>query len=493
METRTSKDRFAAKPRHIRAALRAALCVACIGFLVSCSRAIGWGVVLWNMDSGGAAQGANAPGGSSADGASADDSGRSPGGESASASIEFVKGLEPGQIVPIYVKSTLRKVYIVGIPGTGKNAELAQWRVERFSSKSKAKAFRKEFELCLSLWGIATRGTLTMRETPDNTSRQVYRLREKEMLKLIKKVDGGEVKTGERKLSGDWYQALAADGTLGYVFSNTLSVFDSSKQSLAQSQASVDQDKRVETVETVLSKTWRPEIFRSMIDEGRYDLDEFSMRYGMFTDLTRRQIRIELPNLSKVFTYEKAIRLRAGLFGFQGTDLQLQVRGDDLLTVTFPDENGKSKAVVMALVEEDMEALARAEETRRQSILEGILAKGSTLTSDSYGEIGLSRSRRFTWKGYDLLSPAVIPGGMGTSGEIVFDRYVDDSLAGSFDGVVNFAFDSLPKGDAVRFYYKLTADGIKLEQMPSDAFDPTGLVAVKRGNGPIVAFFSFGG
>lgn len=477
------------KSRRIGASLLAALCGAlCLGFSVSCSRTIGWGVVLWNLDSGGAAA-AVAAGDASAN---ATGPGKPATGESAAA-VDFVKGLEPGQIVPIYVKSTLRKVYIVGVPGSGKNAELAQWRVERFSSKSKAKAFRKEFEPCFSLWGIATRGTLTMRETPDNTSRQVYRLRENEMLKLIKKVDGGEVKTGERKLSGDWYRALATDGTVGYVFSNTLSVLDSSKQSLAQSQSSLEQEKRVETVETILSKTWRPEVFRRMIEDGRYDLEEFSMRYGMFADLTKRQIRIELPNLSKVFNYQKAIRLRAGLFGFQGTDLQLQARGDDLLTVTFPDDNGKSKAVVMVLVEEDMEALARAEEARRQSILEGILAKGSTLTSDSYGELTLSRSRRFTWKGYDLLSPAVIPGGMGAAGELAFDRYVDDGLSGSFDGVVNFVFDSLPKGDAVRFYYKLTADGLKLEQMPPDAFDPTGLVAVKRGTGPIVAFFSFGG
>jgi hypothetical protein len=488
MAIRTSKNRI------LRAALGAALLAACACFAVSCTPVIGWGVVLWNFDSRGAA-----PAEASSPEADAAPDSETFGAEAAmperkSSSVEYIEGLANGQIVPIYVKSNIQNSYIIGIPGSGRKAELPIWRIERFSSKSKAMAFRKEMEPCLDLWGIATRNALIMRASPDtnSASRQVYRLREKEMLKMLKKVAGAEVKTGDKKLEGDWYQALSSDGTRGYVFSNTLSLLDSSKMSVLQSAASLDQKKRDESIELVLSKTWRPEIFRKMIDEQRYDLEEFSMRYGMFSDMVKKQIRIELPNLSKVFNYTESVRLKPGLFGFQGTNLQIQVRGDDILTVSFPDDNGKSKAIVMVLVEEDMEALSRAEENRRQAILEGIIAKGSTLTSDTYGELVLSASRRFTWKGYDLLSPAAIPGGMGDSGEIAFDRYVDDGLSGAFDGVINFMFDSLPKGDAVRFYYKMSSDGMKLEQMPPDAFDATGLTAIKRGSGPIVAFFSFG-
>jgi hypothetical protein len=57
--------------------------------------------------------------------------------------------------------------------------------------------------------------------------------------------------------------------------------------------------------------------------------------------------------------------------------------------------------------------------------------------------------------------------------------------------VISFFFDGLSPTSPVRFFYTLTADGVRLEQLPPGAFDPSGLVAQKRGTGPIVAFFSF--
>jgi hypothetical protein len=465
----------------------------------ACTPVIGWGVVLWSTDAKGIdAQGANALGADvpgALDGLDPQAASPSPGpGSSAAAKPAAASPGSPnlsiGQIVPVYVKSAIQKVYIVGIPSSGRKAEIAQWRIEFFPSKSKAKAFLKLFEPTRSLWALATRDGLPVRAKPETAGDRVYRLQEKEVVKIIKKTSGEVVKTGDQALEGDWYQVLCGDGTRGFAFSNTLTMFDTENQTAAQAAAGSRAD-RDDSIDLILSKTWRPEIFKTMIQDGHYDLDEFSMRYGMFSDLTKKQIRLELPALSEVFNYDEAVKLRANLYGFTGTSLQIQARGDDLLTLSFPDENGKTKAIVLVLVEDDMEALSRAEESRRQQILEGILSRGSTLASDTYGEISLTRSRRFTWKGYELLTPGVVPGGLGESGELLFDRYVDEDLAGTFSGVLNFKFDLLPKEDSVRFYYSLSPEGLRLEQMPPDAFDPTGLVAQKRAAGAVVAFFGY--
>ncbi len=481
-------------------ALLFTLCLALLAFF-SCSPVVGWGVVLWDSDDprleieeDTASNGLEAKVGLDALEGSASDAGSlaaesSPDNPDAKTIIQD-PALEVGQVVPIYLKSSIQKLYVVGVPGTKRKTEISQWRLESFASKGGANAYLRKFKSSIPLWGIAMRDGLVIRSSPDNTgNNRVYRLRERELVKILQKTEGVEVKSGEERLEGDWFQVLSGDGTRGYAFSNTLKIFDMTKET-AQEAAAGFRVKRDDSIDAILTKPWRPEIFRTMIDDRHYDLDEFSPRYGLFTDLETRTIRLELPNLSKTFGYKESLKLRANLYGFDGNSLQIQLRSDELITLSYPDNAGKTRAIVMVLVEEDMEALAREEEGRRQAILESILAKGKVLISDSYGQISLSSSRRFVWTGYERLVPGVIPRDLGSGGEIVFDRYVDEDLDEIFSGVLNFRFDQLSKGETIRFYYTITLEGLRLEQMPFEPYDPTGLVARRRRPAPVVAFFS---
>jgi hypothetical protein len=414
-----------------------------------------------------------------------------PGPSAASAASDPALGLRPGDLVPVYVKSLIRDIFVVGVPANGQKAEVKQWRLEFFSSRAKAKAYLKGYSANAYAFAVATRNGLEIREKPSNLADTAYRLRSMEVIKLLRKVQGQAVETGGRQLEGDWWLALACDGTRGYVFSNTLRVFDPRESTAAQAAVGIDTEARDASIDLVMAKTWRPEYMKTMIEEGRYDLKDFDPRYGLFFDLETKRIRVELPQVSRSFPYDAPVRLKPRLFGFNGNAVRVQIRADDLITLEFPLADGRTRSEIFVTLDADIVSLARQEEARRQALLEGILARGRILASDAYGSLVLAASRRFIWTGYGLLSPLIIPEGAGESGEIAFDAYVDGELGKSFAGVMSFYFDGLARNRPVRFYYALTADGLRLEQVPEGAFDPIGLLAKKRAIGPVVAFFSF--
>ena len=139
-----------------------------------------------------------------------------------------------GSIVPVYIKSNIQKVYVVGVPGSkGKNAkkiELPLWQIELYLSRRKAVARVKSMGANVSLYMIAARDGLPLRDMPSNSGRRVYRLREGQSVKVLAQAEGEEVSTGGQVLPGSWYRVLTEDGTEGYVFSYALRLYDEAKE-----------------------------------------------------------------------------------------------------------------------------------------------------------------------------------------------------------------------------------------------------------------------
>ena len=80
---------------------------------------------------------------------------------------------------------------------------------------------------------------------PDNVSDQVYRLRLGQPVKFLAKVEGAAVETGGMKLDGEWYLALADDGTTGYIFSNQLQPWNAARGGDARPQGRGSRDRRL--------------------------------------------------------------------------------------------------------------------------------------------------------------------------------------------------------------------------------------------------------
>lgn len=467
------------KRKHVVLSGVALAALSLVAFLVArlVNPGIGWGVVLWGTET-------ELPKQSSGLG---EEPSLSPGEAQA---IDGPK-IPSGSLVRVYLKSNIQRLYVVSVPGSKSKAELAQWRLEFFGSKSKAKAYRAKHKPYLSMFALAMRDGLPVREKPENTSKRVYRLKQREAIKIVDKaVGGGEVKSGDLALEGDWYNVLASDGTRGYAFSAVLKMADSSVQEVDKTELKPDRSSEA-SVEALLAKTWRPEYFRRMIDERRFDLDEFDMRYGLFGDVKARAIRVSLPPKQQLsFSYESIFRLKGRLYGFRGSEFQIQLRDDpNSIVANFPDADGKGTSAVMVQVPEDIEAIRRGENLRRAGLFDAIYSHGSSLISLDSGSIQLSANARFSWDGYRI--PGVAEDQESQGGYLVFDRYVDEDLAEGLDGVLGLRFDSADPKKTQYFYYNLSESGLRLEAVPLDAFDPTGLVAGRRGSAALVYQFTF--
>ena len=238
-------------------------------------------------------------------------------------------GLHAGAVVPVYIRSNIEKTYVIGVPGSKRKVEVPLWQLDLFRSRGAAEKARIPFGSYLTSYLFANRDGLPVRDAPTNAGQRVYRLREGQSVKILSEVKGDVVKTGDQVLAGSWYKVLTEDGTRGFVFSNTMRLYDELTEappSIAQTNA----DATARNVDLVFSQTWRGEYFQTMIDDGRIDLDTFNARYGLFADAVQRQIRIELPWTSQVFNYS-SIAQSGQDFIFEGTPLKISLDGDKRL------------------------------------------------------------------------------------------------------------------------------------------------------------------
>lgn len=395
------------------------LAVIIFSSLASCSSRIGWGVVLWTIK-----------------------------GTTAKA----------GSIVPVYLKSNITKVFVIGLEeGTKERVEVPLWQIELYGSRGAAAKRVAGMADLASLYMIAARDGLPVREKPTNLGKRMYRLRDSEMVKVLRRVEGEALYTGSEKLPGDWYEVLTMDGTRGYVFSYAMRMFDensgnSPDQKIAQTDSSA--------VNTIFSRTWRPAWYSAMIDEGMVDLDYFSLRFGLFGDAINKQIRVELPAVSKVFQYS-GITQEGDWILFGSTDLRIKLESDRSLLAAWgpvgdglPEDSAGWKAgdafMRFIVVDKDIREAIRSEEARRSDASRRFFAAAAAasgkgdgsgilkFSSPSAGSLELWPTGLYSWKD-TLFLPAGFPPSADDSapeqkGTIGFGLRLSDELAKSWQG-----------------------------------------------------------
>lgn len=510
--------------RRRRGLLLAVLAMILLAGLSSCSRKLGWGLVLWTASEG---------------------------------------PVPAGSVVPVYIRSNINQVYVVGSLDGKKKLELPFWQVELYGSKAKAKAAAGKFAPVASLYLVASRDGLPVRDAPrieDNN--RVFRLRDGQSVKILEKVKGEEVRTGDTVLQGDWYFVLTDDGTRGYVFSNTMSLFDESTAAAAPPETAASTAAVDVKVDNLFAKAWRPEYFQSQIDDGKVDLDTFDPRFGLFADAVHRQIRIELPGASEIFNYS-SIAEEGGAFVFEGSPLRVRFQSQktlvadwtgvdasataaiapapatladttaaavggalsgtvsDASTSVAPGASGKATFVV---VDSDVRDVIRTEQLRRQKLLLAFLANGSDwslLVSDNVapddgvgavaveetanaggngaaGDAGqvpndtgaagnvdnaaavgkpsasrliLGAKGRFSWSDTDKVPAGYLPLGLApgpaASGDLALRLFLDRNLQLSWEGVVSFRFDNAPGSAWVDFLYRMDGENLVLVPVAS--------------------------
>ncbi len=401
----------------------AALALSALALAAACSGYIGYGVVNWSVPE---------------------------------------HSLAAGDVVPVFIQSNIGKVYVVGAGADRKErVELPLWQITLHKSASKARKAAAAFGDYRYIYATAKVDGLPVRAQPDNTARQVYRLRQGQKLRVVAVGKGPPVIAGNAPLEGEWLSVLTDDGSAGWCFSFNLDVFDERSggaSSLAPADAGPDA-----LLESVLARSWVPDYYRAMVASERVDISRIRPQWGFFPGRDSLVARIELADGVVSFPYTSIVKTGDKSYRFEGSTLTLEVRRDDTVFAQYTDANGMPQSFFFVSLDVTAEDLIEAERGRRAGVIGSIRSAGPVFVSGNYGVIRFLPDGAFLWSGYQLLSPSVIPAGSGGGGSVETRFFVHESLSAEYDGTLTFTFDS--NGAQVTFLYALGPQGLKLEHV----------------------------
>lgn len=391
--------------------------------------------------------------------------------------------VETGSVVPIYEESRIKKTYMIGVATQKAPFELPVWRVRSFRSRKEAEAFASQFEPVRYLYAISERRALPIREKPDRLSRQVYRLRQDEMIKILQL---GTEPADENGLQGHWHRVLTQDGTEGYCFDYYLTLYDGK----TQAKLTVTHDPAEEKIAHLLSTSWKPLYFQTMVNQNRIDLDRFKTEYGLSISLDPPMVRILLPDTRKEIPFTTLTPGPRNRFLLEGSSASLSLNDtQQVLTLTYTDKNEQRSAQFIAF-DGDIEEIIQKEKERRKQLLSSLLEHGHTLKSSGFGEITLNEDGTFQWRDFDKLIPTVVSSEVKGSGRIEFSTFPDSSLEGKFDGSITFRFDAEKAGrNIATFLYRFTEGGVQFVHIPQSLIQEN--MIRRLPTTPLILYFSF--
>ena len=412
----------------------------------SCSRLMGYSVVLWSLPE---------------------------------------QNLTDGMIVPVYIKSNITHTYVIGIPETDQKCEVSLWQISEPASKKDVKELSERYAEYQCIYAKVKLDGLPIRYEPVNTARQVYRLREGEVLKVLYKGQGSAVMAGKSALQGDWLRVLTNDGTLGWCFSYNLNVFDEREE---QKDNSSDSETFVidEYLTKILSATWYPETYSEMINTGRIDLAAMSPYYKFDTGFVSGEVSLNVNGLTVKKPYKGISKTGSNVYQFDDTNFKMTVRSSSFIVIQYIDELGMPSSYNFVTLSTDINEIIQQEQERRQSIFTNLILAGPSFSSSNYGTIEFTQDFGFAWSGYDLLTPSLIPAGSGELGSVSLGYFLGDSLKNEFDGILTLTFDE--NGRKLNFFYKLESGGLRLEDAQRAQFKNS--LVVDRSSNPVVMFFA---
>ena len=388
--------------------------------------------------------------------------------------------LTASDVVPILVRSNISKVYIAEL--NNQKIEIPLWQLTFCPSKREAEAYIKKTAEYRSVYAAVKRDGLPLRSTPDNTGKQVYRLRESQIVKVLWKGEGAPVVARDKTLEGDWLYVMTNDGTRGWCFSYNLFTYDEGETTASRHTAESVTD---EILTEILKSRWYPEYYRDMIRKKQIDPERMTANFGFFPGDGTGVARIMLKDEQLAFSYTGITKNRMGAYQFDGSPLLMQIRDSDTIAVNYTDEKGRVQIRYFITLKEEPQELVQAETERRDDVLQTLVTTGPVFNSVNYGVLQFLDGGRFLWKGYQVLSPTIIPKGAGNSGSVAIRYFISAKLKTEYMGVLSFKFDG--SGDWIDFFYTVSKQGVKLEYVqPANITD--GVAGVRNIN-PVILFF----
>ena len=432
--------------------------------LSACSSRLGWGVLLWSTED---------------------------------------PPIPSGTVLPVYIRSNINKVWVVGVPdglwdteGGINKIEIPLSRLELAGSKSKAMQRAEDFSRYALVYAENMQDGLPIRDGPDNNSRRVYRLRHGEIIKILSLEEGHPAisSTGD-PLPGDWYRVLTEDGSIGYCFSYRLKLFEHNSGPLA---ASVPVNPDTITgpdlqLDMIMSKAWSPESYLTMVDNKKINLDELSRRWRFDPGQETGIARIYVPGIDRSFSYAAIRPEGQRSWRFDGANLLMQLRSDTTLAVQFSESGSSMRTLLFVSLPTEVDDLVIQESARRERLYNAIYNQGPVFTSNNYGTIVFREGGTFSWKGYDLLVPLYIPESASPqnerTGTVSMDLFLGSAIEDRYTGAFTLRFTENGNREAavLRCMYVLDNQGFRIEIAPLSTIED--ITVVRRAASPMVLYF----
>ncbi|MCL2602068.1 MAG: SH3 domain-containing protein [Treponema sp.] len=401
-----------------------------------------------------------------------------------------------GTVLRVHIRSNINRVWVVATPREFRTAynqinrfEVPLSHLELVGSKRRALERAEAFAPYALLYAETLQSGLPIRETPDNVSRRVYRLREGDIIKILHPVNGQAViGTDGEPLPGRWFRVLTQDGTAGYCFSFRLRVFEHTDGPLVASSEERYQEEYDPELERLLSRTWSPESFGTMVSTRRLNLNELAKQWNFDAGLETGTARIRTADIDRSFSYTQIRSSGGSTWRFEGTTLQMSLRNENTLAVQFTEPGGMLRTFNFVALPTRVDDIIHQETVRREALFRNIFQHGPEFTSTNFGTLKLAENGRFTWTGNMLLTPQVIPHSALGSGLVEMSLFLSNQIAQQHAGAFTMYFDGV--GGArfpVNFMYSLDAHGLRLEHAPQTSMD--GLTVVRRSSSPLVIYF----
>ena len=396
--------------------------------------------------------------------------------------------MQDGDIVPVYIKSNISHVYVIGT-ANGK-MEVPLWQLTEPVSKRKAAKQAQKFSGYTHVYASVALDGLPIRAEPVNTAKQGYRLRKDETIKVLYKGQGQAVMAGKKPLEGDWLNVLTSDGTRGWCFSYNLRLFETDRlgQKITNGAEASEEENTSSEIDTLLEGVWYPDSYKAMIDSGRIDTDKLIPSYNFHLDPETKKLSFTMPKIREEWEYTGAVQTSANQYNLNDIPVVVTVRRSNFIVVRYTGESGKPEDFNLVTISENIDELVQAERERREKELEQIILFAPSFQSESYGQLKLNPDHSFVWSNNKLLVPSVISSSARNTGTVRIKYFLSKSLSASYDGVLTFKFDGMEK--EVNFLYKMESSGLRFE-------DATGAVIknnilMERALSPLVLFFSKG-
>jgi hypothetical protein len=400
-----------------------------------------------------------------------------------------------GTILPVYIRSNIDHVWVVGIPeqyrirGGIDKFEVPLAQLELVGGKRAARERAAAFAEYALTYAETLQDGLPIRESTDNSSRRVYRLKMGQIIKILARVEGTPaISTTGDPLPGDWYLVLTEDGISGYCFSYRLRLFEHIGGVLALNTEIEEAEQEDKDLERVLSLTWSPESYGAMVSSGRIDTEELAKRWRFLPGRDDGIARIYLPNLDRTFSYTRIRAVGNRAWQFEGTPLRMSLRSDTTLYVQYTEDNGASRSLVFIALTTDVDDLIIQETERRNALFRVIYNQGPVFSSANYGTLSFSPDGTFTWTNYNLLTPQVIPARVLGSGFIDMRLFIASSVTSPYQGGFSLNFNGIGgPGVTVDFMYTIDDQGFRIEYVPPENINA--VTIIRRAASPTVIYF----